>query len=284
MTIQNTVISSIFSLIVVILGFSSAYSIDQSERGVITRAGKVTGTAEPGLGFKVPLLDGISKISVQTHTAIYDNVSAYSKDQQTATLRLSVTYHINPGMVETLYGEFQSREAAVARTLDRSVPTQAENVFGKYNAITAVQERTRLGRDITEALKGSITGVLVIDTVQLENIDFSPAYEKSVEDRMKAEVEVQTQLQNLEKERVNAQIAITKAQAEADSHLARAVAEAESIRIKGIAEATAIKSRADALAQNENLVELTKAERWNGVLPTTVLPNGTLPFIDAIQK
>jgi hypothetical protein len=27
-------------------------------------------------------------------------------------------------------------------------------------------------------------------------------------------------------------------------------------------------------------VELTKAERWNGVLPTTVLPNGALPFID----
>ena len=29
------------------------------------------------------------------------------------------------------------------------------------------------------------------------------------------------------------------------------------------------------------LIELTKAERWDGKLPTTVLPNGTLPFIDA---
>lgn len=61
----------------------------------------------------------------------------------------------------------------------------------------------------------------------------------------------------------------------------RAKAEAESIRIKGDAEASAIKSRAEALAQNQNLVELTKAEKWDGKLPTTVLPTGTLPFIDA---
>ncbi|NWA64220.1 prohibitin family protein, partial [Pantoea sp. B9002] len=35
---------------------------------------------------------------------------------------------------------------------------------------------------------------------------------------------------------------------------------------------------------NQNLVELTKAERWNGVLPTTVLPDGAVPFIDARQN
>lgn len=105
-------------------------------------------------------------------------------------------------------------------------------------------------------------------------------YEKSVEDRMRAEVEVQTQKQNLEKERVNAQIAVTQAQAEADSQLARAKAQAESIRITGEAEASAIKSRAEALAKNQDLIELTKAEKWNGELPTTMLPNSTLPFFD----
>ena len=36
-----------------------------------------------------------------------------------------------------------------------------------------------------------------------------------------------------------------------------------------------------ALSSNPMLIELTKAERWDGKLPTTVLPNGTLPFIDA---
>lgn len=43
-------------------------------------------------------------------------------------------------------------------------------------------------------------------------------------------------------------------------------------------------NRARALGSNPGLVELTKAERWNGVLPTTVLPGGTLPFIDAKKQ
>jgi hypothetical protein len=36
----------------------------------------------------------------------------------------------------------------------------------------------------------------------------------------------------------------------------------------------AIKARADALASNANLIALTQAEKWNGQLPTTIVPNG----------
>lgn len=261
--------------------FGSWYTVDQGERGVILRNGKIIGTAEPGLGFKMPLIDTVVKISTQTHTTSYQSLQAYSRDQQPATLRASVTFSIPPDQVEAVYANFKGIDSLVARLLDRQVPTQIENIFGKYTAISVVQERIKFGIDVTEAIKKSIKGPIEINSVQIENIDFSNAYEKSVEDRMRAEVEVQTQLQNLEKERVSAQIAVTQAQAAADSQLARAIAEAESIRIKGIAEATAIKSRAEALAQNQNLVELTKAERWDGKLPTTMLPTGTLPFIDA---
>ncbi len=79
---------------------------------------------------------------------------------------------------------------------------------------------------------------------------------------------------------MQAQIRVTQAQAEADSQVAQAKADALATELRGKAEAEAIKARAQALASNQNLVELTKAERWNGVLPTTVLPNGALPFID----
>lgn len=267
-------------LVVAILVYGSWYTVDQGERGVHLRNGKIIGTSEPGLGFKMPLFDSVVKISTQTHTTSYDALQAYSRDQQPATLRASVTFSVPPDRVEEVYANFKSIEAMVARLVDRQVPTQIENIFGKYTAISAVQERIKFGIDVTEAIIKSIDGPIVINSVQIENIDFSAAYEKSVEDRMRAEVEVQTQKQNLEKERVSAQIAVTMAQAEADSQLARAKAEAESIRIKGDAEASAIKSRAEALAQNQNLIELTKAERWNGQLPTTMLPNGTLPFFD----
>jgi regulator of protease activity HflC (stomatin/prohibitin superfamily) len=268
-------------LVVAVLFFGAWYTIDQGERGVHLRNGAVVGSSEPGLGFKVPVIDSIKRISVQNLTVQYDKVSAYSKDQQTAEIRVSVSFHVPPGDVVALYSEYGSVEGLTSRVVDRQVPTQVENVFGQYTAISAVQNRVTFVKDVTKAIRESIKGPIVIDSVQIENIDFSDAYEKSIELRMQAEVLVQTEKQNLEKEKVQAQIAVTQANGQAESSLARARADAEATRIKGEAEATAIKARAAALAQNQDLVELTKAERWNGVLPTTMIPNSAIPFLNA---
>ena len=266
-------------LVVATLFFGSWYTIDQGERGVHLRNGAVVGSADPGLGFKVPIIDSIKRIPVQNLTTMYDKVSAYSSDQQTAEIRVSVSFHVPPADVIALYSEYGSVEGLTSRIIDRQVPTQVENVFGQYTAISAVQNRVTFVKDVTRAIREAVKGPVVIDGVQIENIDFSDAYEKSIELRMQAEVLVQTEKQNLEKEKVQAQIAVTQANGQADSSLARARADAESTRIKGEAEATAIKARAAALAQNQDLVELTKAERWNGVLPTTMIPNSAIPFL-----
>ena len=260
--------------------FGCWYTIDQGERGVHLRNGAVVGTAEPGLGFKLPLFDSIRRIPVQNLNAQYAKVSAYSKDQQPAEIGVSVRFHVPPAQVVQLYSEYGSIEGLTSRLVDRQVPTQVENVFGQYTAISAVQRRVQFVQDVTNAIRRTVTGPVVIDSVQIENIDFSDAYEKSIELRMQTEVLVETEKQNLEKEKVNADIAVTQARGQAESALALARADAESKRIKGEAEADAIKARAQALAQNENLVELTRAERWNGVLPTTMLPNSTVPFLN----
>ena len=107
---------------------------------------------------------------------------------------------------------------------------------------------------------------------------------------MKAEVAIDTRKQNLETEKIQAQIAVTQAQAEADSKLAAAKAEAETIRVRGAAEAEtirlksaaeaeAIRLRGEALRENPGLVALTTAERWDGKLPDTMIPGSTVPFI-----
>jgi regulator of protease activity HflC (stomatin/prohibitin superfamily) len=261
--------------------FGSWFQIDPGERGVHLRNGAVIGSAEPGLGFKLPVFDDVKRISVQNLTREYEKVPAYSKDQQTAEIRVSVSYHVPPGDVIALYSEYGSIENLTSRVVDRQVPTQVENVFGRYTAVSAVQNRVQLVKDVTKAIRESVHGPIVVDSVQLENIDFSDAYEKSIELRMQAEVLVQTEKQNLEKEKVNAEIAVTQAKGQAVSNLARARAEAEATRVKGEAEASAIKARAEALAQNQNLIELTKAERWDGKLPTTMIPGSAVPFISA---
>jgi len=282
---QQFNLKSIFGIGVVLLVLvtlmGSWYTVDETERGVLLRNGAIVKVVEPGLSFKIPFIETVKFISVQSNATTYQGLQAYSKDQQTATLNVSVSWHVLPAEVDKVYMQYQDLDGLVSRLISRQVPTQVENVFGQYNAVSAVQNRGKFVNDVTKAIKDAIAGPVVIDGVQIENIDFSDDYERSIALRMKAEVEVKTREQMLATEQVEAQIVVTRAQADADSRVAQAKADAEATRLRGEAEADAIKAKTLALSSNPALIELTKAERWDGKLPTTMLPNGTLPFIEA---
>lgn len=283
---EMSIFKIVFIAIAIAIGLYIAiagwYTVDAGERAVQLRNGAITRTNDAGLYFKLPFIDSVKYISTRTQNRSFNDLSTYSKDQQPAKIRASVTYRVPAGDAETVYLNFRDIEGLASNTIERQVPNQIENVFGHYSAIEAVQKRAQLTKDVNDAIKQSLENYpIIVESVQIEDIDFSRAYEQSVEDRMKAEVEVQTQKQNLEKEKITAEIAVTKAQAIADSTLAQAKAEAEAVILKGEAEAKAITAKTKALQANSALVELTKAEKWDGKLPSTVLPNSALPFIDA---
>jgi regulator of protease activity HflC (stomatin/prohibitin superfamily) len=276
-------IAAVAGLVALTVIGGSFYTIDSGDRGVILRNGAVVGTAEPGLGFKLPIIDSVKEISVRSDARRYQDVAAYSKDQQTADLIVSVSYRLPADQVEQIYSEYGGEEGVLTRLLDRQVYNEVKNVFGKYNAVTAINERGRLVADMQTALQTIVKGPIIIESFQIENIDFSNAYEDSIEARMLAEVEVQKVKQNAEREKVQAQIVVTQAQAQADAQLAQAKAAAEATRLRGDAEAAAIRAKSDALRDNAGLIALTQAEKWDGKLPTTMIPGSTVPFMDVVK-
>jgi regulator of protease activity HflC (stomatin/prohibitin superfamily) len=188
-------------------------------------------------------------------------------------------FHVPAAEVTDVYAQYGSLDNLATRLIARVVPQQLEVVFGRYTAVTAINDRAKLTADVAKSIADNIHGPVIIDNVTLENIDFSDTYEASIEARMKAEVEVQKLRQEAEQAKVQAEITVTQAKAQADSRLAVARANAEATKIGGEAEAAAIKARGDALRENPGLVQLTAAERWDGKLPTSMVPNGAVPFI-----
>src|SRR5438046_2377176 len=263
---MNRGIIGVIAAIIVIglIAAGSWYTVDQTERGVRLRYGAVIGTAQPGLGFKVPLIDGVEKISVKTITYSWDKMNSYSYDQQPADLKISVTLRASPDKVADLYAKFGRLDTAVNQVVSPVVNQQVKVVFGRYTAVKAIQERGTLNSAIKDAITETLKydPMIIIESVQLENIEFSQNYLHSIEQRMLAEVEVQKLQQNAEREKVQAQITVTQATAKANAVRAEALAQSEAtrlngearasnIRVTGEAEAAAIEARARALGRSE---------------------------------
>lgn len=264
-------------IVFLVFVFSTYFTIDQGERGVVLHYGAIVGEAEPGFHLKMPFVTSIEKISVQIQRVGFDKTAerdarmqAYSRDQQPATVGISINYHItDPALV---YSQFGGLDGMERRIIWPRCYEQFKNIFGQFDAADAIQKRAALNARVFDAIRMAVQGPVVIDSVQIEDITFSGQYENAVEQRMQAIVKQQQAEADKQKRIIDADAAAYEVKASAD-------AKAHQIEVQGQAEAGAIKARGDALRENPGLPTLVAAEKWNGELPTTMVPGGGVPFI-----
>ncbi|AHG64976.1 SPFH domain-containing protein [Advenella mimigardefordensis] len=268
-------VAGVIALIVVVLaGFGALYTIDQGDVGVKLRYGKIISVEQPGLGFKTPIIDSIKEISVRRQTYSWEKIGAYSADQQIAEIDVSVTIDPISSKADHIYAQYGTVKDMVTRIVSPRMMTVAKNVFGTFTAQRVVQKRKEFETEVSEALRTAFIGEpFTLVSVQIQEISFTPEYEKAVSDKQRAEVQVLTARQN-------AQAAVAEAEGAKQSAILQAQGDAESRRLRGEAEASAIAAKGKALADNPALVQLISAERWNGILPTTMVPGGSLPFVN----
>jgi regulator of protease activity HflC (stomatin/prohibitin superfamily) len=246
------------------------YTVDQGERAVLLRWGQAVSVEGPGLHFKLPFIESVVKMSVREQKEEFKQ-QAYSQDQQPATVQVSVNYRLPDANVLDVYTRYGTEYPSIL--IDTQLPRRMKEVFGLFSAQAMIQDRTKLGAEVEKSLEGALDnrGIQIV-SVQVEDVSFSDAYETAVESRMRSVV-AQYQAEAEKARR------ITNADAAAYEVKAAADAQAHAIAVKGQAEAQAIKARSDALQSNPNLVALTAAEKWNGILPTTMVPGGSVPFV-----
>lgn len=266
--------------VVIFLGvvWSTYYTVEQGEVGVLIRNGALVGENGPGLHFKLPLIDTVEHISIQPQLDSFDGLengypalSAYSQDQQPATIKLTVNYHVTSG--SAVYAQYGNLAGIEHRLIDPRVVEEVKNIFGTYSATSVIQDRARFNAQIDRAIRKAVHGPVVIDGVQVVDIAFSQQYENAVEARMQAIIAQEQAIAEKQRRITNADAAAYEVKAQAD-------AQAHQIEVEGAAQAQAIRARADALKENPELVQLTAAEKWNGQLPTTMLPGGSVPFVN----
>jgi len=281
-------LAAIAILLCVAVFFMTYFTVDQNEMTVVTRFGHLEYVADPGLHFKIPFVNATTPYRTDIQDLRPDKgVNTYTIDNQEVDVLFTVFFRIPPDKVAYIYTNNRDyRQRLYSLSIDR-----LKAAMGQVNVQSVAEKRGELRDAIKATLvhDAALLGVEITD-FQLTDMQYTDAFRQAVNNAavQKANIEaVEYQRQQAEKQAATAKIAAegqanavrAKAAGDADARLLQAAAEAKAIELQGAANAKAIQLQAEALKANPDLVELRRAERWNGALPTAVYGSAPIPFL-----
>lgn len=277
-----------------VIGLSAllgVYKVDTTEVAVIDRFGAIESVqTEPGLNFKIPFVDGATFYKKDIQSFETTPMTIKTEDgQELQDVRLKVQWKIQPDQVEYYRNEIRDPEGRLASLVE----AVAKGQIGKVNTTDIALKRSEVETMIKEALTSRADTLYKLDVTNIEfsNFEFTDKYAQQIEQNMEAKAKVERAKQEAEEAKFlkdkriteatgEKEAAILDAQGKAEARELAANAEAAAIRAEGEAQADAIRAQAEALGDNPLLVELEKAKRWGGDVPTTVVGEGATPIIN----
>lgn len=284
--------TGIITLLLIAVFLSTYFTVDQNEMTVVTRFGHLEYVADPGLHFKVPFMNATQEYRTDIQELSPEKpVNTYTIDNQEVDVRFTIFFRVPAERVAYIYTNNRDYRARLfSLAIDR-----LKVAMGQVNVQSVAEKRGEL-RDAIKAtlVKDSQTLGVDITDFQLSDLQYTDAFRTAVNNAavQKANIEsIEYQRQQAEKTAQMVRIAAEgQAQAQraqaagaADARLLQATAEAKAIQLQGEAQAAAIKAQSEALKTNAALVDLRKAERWDGRLPTAIYASAPIPFLNVPQ-
>lgn len=245
-------------IIILIILFGSFYVIQAGQRGVLLTFGNpdLTPKAE-GLHFKIPLVQKIVKMDIQTQK--YEaELTAASQDLQDVNTKIAINYRIVGDNVPVLYRDIGLTYAdKIIYPMEQEANKAVTAQFTAAELVTKREEvRERMKALLVERLQPR---GIIVEEISIINFKFSDSFTQAIENKVTAEQNALAAKNKLEQVKY-----------EAEQRIAQAEGEARAIQIQ----ADAIRSQG-----GEAYVQLQAIKQWDGKMPLIVGGN-SMPFIN----
>ncbi|MDO8751677.1 MAG: prohibitin family protein [Dehalococcoidia bacterium] len=247
-----------------ILGFQTLGLIGPGERGVVLQFNAVTDkTFSEGLYAKVPFVESVVKMSVQT-LAYEVDAGAASRDLQEVATGVTLNYSLAPDKVNRIYQ--QLRRDYVERIIKPAVQESVKATTAQFDAEELISKRPAVRAAIEDTLKQRISPFgITVDALSITNFQFSPTFTASIEAKV---VAVQKALE--------AENRLRQIEIEARQREATAVGEANAIL--RVAEAQASANALVNKTLTADLIQFTLVQKLGDQIKVIMLPSNQ-PFI-----
>ena len=257
--------------LLVLAGFQSVYVVEEQERAVILRLGKFNEEQQPGLNFKIPIIDEKFTENVTITRRESQSVSMLTKDENIVDVTVSAQYRI--ANLKDFVLNVRDPENSLKQALDSALRFVVGDftldqtlTVGRQNIAQEVQERMQSYLDIYS------TGLLV-QQVNIEKTD-PPSAVKDAFDDVVAAREDKERLQN-EAERYALSI-VPEARGKAQA----VIKEAEGYRLAVVANAEGEVDRFNKLLEEYTKAPVVTRDRLYLDALQSVLSNSTKVMVD----
>jgi prohibitin 2 len=248
------VVAAVIGVLLLVLAMSSYAIVPPGHRGVKVTMGKVSDdVVAEGFTWKLPFgITHVELVNVQQQKSEGD-AACFSADTQTIQIKFAVMYRLADSKAADLFRNYRGEpyDAIVAPRVQESL----KQVTASYQVEELVKKREEARAKTLERLQQRMKeagGVVEIVDFNLMNIDLSDQVERAIEDKMVIEQEARKKEFESQREKLEADITLIKAKAEA-----------ESSRLRG-----------EALANNLLVLQMEIIKKWNGIAPNVVVLGG----------
>lgn len=251
----KTALGVIVLAVVVLAAMSASYQIGPGERGVLMTWSKPSMDAvEPGLHFKIPFMQTVEHMNVQTskYTA---TASSASNDLQDVRTDVTVNYHLDPDTAPRVYQNIGV--GYEDKVIQPAVQEVVKAVTANYDASELITRRSDVKAAVDAGLVARLQpyGMVVEKNgVSITDFQFSEEFSKAIEEKVTAVQKKQKAENDLARIEIEAQQKI--AQAKADQYYATD----EMIKLKTLE------------------MQIAAIGKWNGVMPQ-IMGSGEMPFL-----
>jgi regulator of protease activity HflC (stomatin/prohibitin superfamily) len=283
----------IFAALVIIFIILTAkvYYINPGNVGVlIFKGGQNTkGVSDtpltPGWGFRKLFTEEVKEYPTFLQTAIWtkssiegskndDSITANSTEGVPVNIDVSVSYTLNPAKVPDIYVKYRSAIDGIQNTfLRQSIRQAVQDTFGSYTVedIYGPKKQEMAVKILSKLTDGVGQDGFNFTQFTINEVRLPANIMASINQKIQAGQDALKAEQTLKRIQIEAEQKIAEAKGTSEARIANAKAEAEAIRIQ----AEAIQSQGGA-----DYVQLKSIEKWNGILPTQMIPGSTVPFIN----
>lgn len=269
---SNKRISTLFVVLgIALVILSSCFKIvPTGYTGVRTTFGQVSESVVPqGFNPKIPFVQSIELVNNKQQDITIDGQIWGETKEKTPVYatNITVTYQVAADKSAWIFSNVTNPSYLITQDL---VSSAVKSAMVELSA-SEVTSRTKIEPLVKEKLAASINekygnGTIAILKVVVNNMDFEESYNAAIAEKSIA-------LQTQQKQEIENDTAIAKAEADKKVAIANAEAKAEATRIKAEAEAEANRLLSESLT--DGVLRSKFYESWNGELPK-VMGDGTV--------